>query len=229
MGIIKLTFVLILFVFKTNGTMAQVNICFKPMFGNEKLDLNNPYYYLNPTDSIHIENLQFYISNIELYKNNQLVFKEKNSFHLLNVADSISLKLPLISNSNLIFDQIRFNIGIDSITNYGGAMGGDLDPTKGMYWTWQNGYINFKLEGKSNLCTTNNNEFTFHLGGYLFPFNTLQNIQLSTNNLHNIEINIALDKWFSGIDLKKQNHIMSPSNDAVLLSNKLLTIFFVSK
>ncbi|MFZ4798466.1 MAG: MbnP family protein [Bacteroidia bacterium] len=221
--------VLVIFSLKWSGIFAQVNINFKPLFGKEILVLNKQYFVSKTVDSIQIENLQLYISNIELYKNNELVFKENNSFHLLNAADSNSLTLPLTSISNLVFDQIKFNIGIDSITNYGGAMGGDLDPTKGMYWTWQNGYINFKIEGKSKLCKANNNEFTFHLGGYLYPFNTLQNIQLASNNLHNIPINIALDKWFSEIDLGKQNHIMSPSKDAVLLSNKLSTIFSVSQ
>ena len=125
--------------------------------------------------------------------------------------------------------SIKFNIGIDSITNYGGAMGGDLDPTKGMYWTWQNGYINFKLEGKSNLIGANNNEFTFHLGGYQNTFSTLQTLQFPVQYLSGIQINIAIDKLINEIDLSKQNHIMSPSKEAVILSNKLPAIFSISK
>ena len=108
-------------------------------------------------------------------------------------------------------------------------MGGDLDPTKGMYWTWQNGYINFKIEGKSNLSIAKNKEFVFHLGGYQNSFSTLQTIQLPVQYLSISPINIAIDKWINEIDLNKQNHIMSPSKEAVLLANKLSTIFSVSK
>jgi hypothetical protein len=45
----------------------------------------------------------------------------------------LSFDLP----TYLKYDQIQFQLGIDSLTNVSGAMGGDLDPTKGMYWTWQ--------------------------------------------------------------------------------------------
>jgi hypothetical protein len=40
---------------------------------------------------------------------------------------------------------------------------------------------------------------------------------------------MAIDKWIYEIDLAKQNHIMSPSKEAVILSNKLSAIFSVTK
>jgi len=224
----KLIYLLLLFILKLNGLNAQ-SICFNPMFGASKLVLNKQYYIANSTDSIQIETLKLYISNVEFYNNEQLIYKEKNSFHLIDAADSSTFNLPINFLSKTFFNQIKFNIGIDSITNYGGAMGGDLDPTKGMYWTWQNGYINFKIEGKSNLSIAKNKEFVFHLGGYQNSFSTLQTIQLPVQYLSISPINIAIDKWINEIDLNKQNHIMSPSKEAVLLANKLSTIFSVSK
>lgn len=224
----KLIYFILIFILKWNGLNAQ-SICFNPMFVGSKLVLNKKYFTANSTDNIQIETLKFYISNMEFYKNEQLIYKEKNSFHLIDAADSSTFNLPINFLSKTFFNQIKFNIGIDSITNYGGAMGGDLDPTKGMYWTWQNGYINFKIEGKSNLSITKNKEFVFHLGGYQNPFSTLQTIQLPIQNSEVISINMAIDKWINEIDLDKQNHIMSPSKEAVFLSNKLSTIFSVSK
>ncbi len=224
----KLIYFILIFILKWNGLNAQ-SICFNPMFVGSKLVLNKKYFMANSTDSIQIETLKFYISNMEFYKNEQLIYKEKNSFHLIDAADSSTFNLPINFLSKTFFNQIKFNIGIDSITNYGGAMGGDLDPTKGMYWTWQNGYINFKIEGKSNLSIAKNKEFVFHLGGYQNSFSTLQTIQLPIQNSEVISINMAIDKWINEIDLDKQNHIMSPSKEAVFLSNKLSTIFSVSK
>lgn len=108
-------------------------------------------------------------------------------------------------------------MGIDSTTNVSGA-GGDLDPTKGMYWTWQSGYINFKLEGKSNLCKTRNNEFQFHIGGYLFPFSCVQTIQLDLKPTEEPVIIIDIKKLLAPIDLSKQNQIMNTGLDAVKFS-----------
>lgn len=224
----KLIYLLLLFILKLNGLNGQ-NICFNPMFNGNKLELNKPYFMVNSSDSIQIQTLKFYISNMEFYNNDQLLFKVKNSFHLIDAADSTTFCLPINFLSKTWFYSIKFNIGIDSITNYGGAMGGDLDPTKGMYWTWQNGYINFKIEGKSNLSTAKNKEFVFHLGGYQNSFSTLQTIQLPVQNNAIIPIYITIDKWLNEIDLIKQNHIMSPSKEAVILSNKLSTIFSVTK
>lgn len=224
----KLIYLLLLFILKLNGLNGQ-NICFNPMFNGNKLELNKPYFMVNSSDSIQIQTLKFYISNMEFYNTEQLVFKEKNSFHLIDAEDSTTFNLMINLEPNINFNQIKFNIGIDSITNYGGAMGGDLDPTKGMYWTWQNGYINFKIEGKSNLSTAKNKEFVFHLGGYQNSFSTLQTIQLPVQNNAIIPIYITIDKWLNEIDLIKQNHIMSPSKEAVILSNKLSTIFSVTK
>jgi len=199
------------------------------MFYGNKLELNKPYFIANSTDSIQIETLKFYISNMEFYNNDQLIFKEKNSFHLIDAADSSTFNLPINFLSKTGFNSMKFSIGIDSITNYGGAMGGDLDPTKGMYWTWQNGYINFKIEGKSNLSTAKNKEFVFHLGGYQNSFSTLQTIQLAVQNFSVLKLNIAIDKWINEIDLTNQNHIMSPCKEAVILANKLSAIFSVTK
>jgi hypothetical protein len=125
----------------------------------------------------------------------------------------------------IAFDAIQFNVGIDSVTNVAGAMGGDLDPTNGMYWTWQSGYINIKLEGRSNKCVTRNNAFTFHLGGYQFPFNALQNVILPIQQREQINVVVDLQKFFTSFDLTTQNQIMSPGKSAIFLSNQFSTIF----
>ena len=91
---------------------------------------------------------------------------------MLMLIKEVALCLEIPEDTE--FDAIQFNLGIDSLTNVSGALGGDLDPTKGMYWTWQNGYVNFKLQGTSDLCNNPKNEFEFHLGGYLKPFNNYE-------------------------------------------------------
>ena len=120
-------------------------------------------------------------------------------------------------------------LGIDSTTNMGGAMAGDLDPMKGMYWTWQSGYINFKLEGSSNLCPTFKNEFQFHFGGYAFPNNALQTIILNVNMDKNISIEMDISAFLKEINLEKENLVMSPSQQVIELSKKVASIFKVKE
>src|ERR1044071_4197029 len=148
---------------------------FSPTFGSANFKTDT-YYKIND-DSVLITTLKFYISNISFYDGNKQVWKENKSYHLVDISDPNSLKLKLDLPSKIKFTEIKFNLGIDSITNVSGALGGALDPTLGMYWTWQSGYINFKLDGRSSLCNTRNHEFQFHLGGYQYPHSALQTVE----------------------------------------------------
>jgi hypothetical protein len=219
----------LLFILSIEVIAAQsnkiLNINFQPYYGDALLKLNDSAYKTENETAIQIETFKCYISGIELLNKEQVVFSEKNSFHLLDVSELKSLSIPITTPSTIQYDKIKFNIGIDSLTNVSGAYGGDLDPTKGMYWTWQNGYINFKLEGKSMICTTKNNEFQFHIGGYQFPDRTIQPIILNILKEGSLAIRIDLKKIIDSIDLTKQNQVMSPGKDAVILSEKVLKIF----
>lgn len=229
----KITCLLIHLIISTCSSSAQViheqTLTFFPVFGNEILQLNNSKYTLSNSDSIQVETLRWYISQIEFLMNHKIVWNENQSYHLMDVANPESCRFKFNMPASIHFNQIRFFLGIDSITNNSGALGGDLDPTRGMYWTWQSGYINVKIEGKSNLCQTRNHEFQFHLGGYQHPFNSLQRILMNVPDSVAINIQFDLKSFLMDVDLAKQNHIMSPCQDAVLLSEKLSKCFSVQK
>jgi len=153
--------------------------------------------------------------------NESVVYTEANSFHLIDASSENSLLLSLNHDSKITFNSIKFNLGIDSITNVSGAMGGDLDPTKGMYWTWRNGYINTKIEGRCSASPLPKQAFQFHLGGYESPFNSMQRIYFPLCKKNSIRANIQWEDFFLQISWGKQNQIMSPSTDAVNFSNAL--------
>lgn len=226
----KLKLILVLFPFifvKSYGQPGDsITICFHLVYGEHSLVLQTEPNPLNPIDSIQFETLKFYISNIQLLFSGNVVYTESGSFHLIDAADAKSLKISLHPDSKISYNEIHFNLGIDSNTNVSGAQGGDLDPTKGMYWTWQSGYINFKLEGTSVVCPTLKNKFEFHLGGYQAPFKTLQAIRLKIHSKGVKDIYLDLKKYFDAIDLKKQNQVMSPNQQAVELSAILTKCFY---
>lgn len=205
-----------------------ITVSIMPMLGNVPLKLGSTYYPSNTSDSIQIQALKFYISCVELLQSNQSMWKEPNSYHLIDIANPLSGIMNFEVPANIKYNQIRFNLGIDSLTNVSGAMGGDLDPTKGMYWTWQSGYINLKLEGTSNLCKTMHNEFGFHLGGYMEPYYSLQRIKLDLKDTKSIVILMDIASFFNDIDLSKQNQLMSPGVEALTLSKSMAQLFKIS-
>lgn len=205
--------------FKNEG----LRIKFIPVFGNSPLQLNTNYFLPALNDSVSIETLRFYVSKITLLNKGKQVYRPKNVFHLIDLETKTELNLPI--NRSLVFDAIQFDLGIDSVTNVSGAMGGDLDPTKGMYWAWQSGYINFKLEGASKSCKTLHHKFQYHIGGYQHPFNTLQTLVLPLRQQP--EITLDIQQFLNTIDLKTMPEVMSPNAKAMQLAASLKTAFAI--
>jgi hypothetical protein len=69
-------------------------------------------------------------------------------------------------------------LGVDSIRNVSGIQTGALDPLKGMFWTWNSGYVMAKLEGSSESSNSAGNRFTYHIGGFRPGMNVLKTIDL---------------------------------------------------
>lgn len=203
----------------------RISLQFVTLFNQSVLNLRDSVYTINDSNQVQFDNLKFYISGIELWNQSKRVWKEPNSFHLVDFSDSNSLKLMLNPDRELNFSRIKFTLGIDSITHESGAFGGALDPTKGMYWTWQSGYINFKLEGKFMQSKSINNDFEYHLGGYRYPFNTLQNIALNTTGKKNLSIEFHLKQLLDEVNIAETKRIMSPGKEAVRLSKALVKCF----
>lgn len=209
-----------------NQIAAQTNTLprleFKALFGSNNLQLDT-FYKFHENDSIKFETLRFYISGITIKQNSVTVGSDSNQAHLLDLSNPHSMQFALpASNKNAhtikAYNQLELFLGIDSLTNVSGALEGDLDPTKGMYWTWQSGYINLKLEGVSNLCNTRQHEFQFHLGGYLAPFNALQHVVLEIPSNDTVEINLDIKACIEEINLVKQNLVMTPGEAAVRIA-----------
>lgn len=176
------------------------------------------------SDSLSIDKLKFYLSNFNLLKEGEIVWIEKESYHLIDISKPKSQFFTFNLSERIEFDEIQFLLGTDSLVNTAGVMSGDLDPTKGMYWAWNSGYINFKIEGTNSLFP-----FEFHLGGYAPPFQTVQKIKLETTNSNNLTIELNITEFLNQIDLTKTYKIMSPGKEAQRLSILLSTLFSINE
>ncbi len=176
-------------------------------------------------DSMAILTLRFYLGNFVFYKNGKETGQDNSGYHLLDMEDENSLSIVLKPSNGVNFDAIRFTLGTDSLTNVSGVIGGDLDPTKGMYWAWNSGYINLKIEGYAAKCPTRNHQFQFHIGGYMPPFKTVQMIELTGLKQLEIVVDMELSVFFENVDLGEAHNIMSPSEAAVQLAKLMPKTF----
>lgn len=206
--------------------VEQIEIKFQPIFQGLPLILSEGDL-ATKLDTLSIDIFRCYISNLQFFSNEKLVFSEPNSYHLLDADEPESLSFLLEFPKKLSFNHIEFKLGIDSLTNSKGAMEGALDPLHGMYWTWQSGYINFKLEGQAKNAPTRNQEYQYHVGGFLNGYEACPTIYLSINKSPVLPIFIDLDGFLKKSTITTNYRIMSPGPEAVQLAKLLATQFYI--
>lgn len=222
---------------KITALLAGLSMCFwagaqdaaleiYPVVAGEKIVLEHPF--LSPNgDTLNLSTLKFYLGNFEFWENGEVVHAD-NAYRLLDLEDKTSLLLPFHFPGKTTFDSLRFYLGVDSLTTASGAMGGDLDPTRGMFWTWQSGYINVKIEGTSSKSPLRDGAFAFHLGGYASPFGAYRRVSVgAVSNLADVRLDLDFTPLFGQIDWSKKPSVMSPGTEAVRLLNVLTTCFSI--
>ncbi|MFT6166483.1 MAG: hypothetical protein ACJAV5_000143 [Vicingaceae bacterium] len=172
-------------------------------------------------DSKLVSKLILYVSDLQLETTDGTKLKMA-SYHLIDFSDLNSLIIEAIDTNKRDIKSIQFKLGIDSTTNVSGAFGGALDPTKGMYWSWQSGYINFKIEGR-----VQNENYIIHLGGYSSPFKSVQQIVLPVvHQSDEFKIVLPLNELFEKV-IPQDNTVMSPSLVAVDMSKSIASFFYL--
>lgn len=197
---------------------------FRFTFNGEEVELQKSYFLKGINDSIKLKTVKFYVSNIHFKKERIIVDTTSKRFYLIDLENKFSRDISFSSLGVKSCDTLEFSIGIDSLTNVSGAMGDALDPVNGMYWAWQSGYINFKIEGNSKVCKTRNNVFQFHVGGYASPYATIQHFKFAITKTANVTIEIPLDDFLEKIDIRKTNEVMSPNAKSTQMANQISEI-----
>lgn len=205
---------------------SALSLSFRLLANGKELETGKAFS-IGASDTVVLRSFRVYISDIHLLQDDKPVWREPQSYHLYDSDEpgGVMLQVP----PTLSYDRIVFSLGLDSLTNVSGAMGGVLDPTKGMYWTWQSGYINCKVEGTSNRSRHPKQEFQLHLGGYTSPYATLRQISLPLTKTNTIAIAVDLSAFLSAAGLSQRDHVMSPGAEAVKLSKVLASCFSIDQ
>jgi hypothetical protein len=213
-----------------NDNNQNVAIEILPIFKGKEI-LKHKWYITSLGDSIQISKLRFYLTDFELFSTQDKCLPILESNHLIDAFDTQTLRFELPTDQKHNFSQITYKIGVDEKWHNTGAQSGDLDPIHGMYWAWQSGYINFKIEGESPSCPTRKNKFTFHIGGYKSPHSTTRNhtLDLKDRLASTLKIEVDVAVFFKDIKLSETNQIMIPGEEAYQHSLKFPLLFSIPK
>ncbi|WP_020566661.1 MbnP family protein [Neolewinella persica] len=213
----------ILCLFFSTLSAQEVFIDFQPVMGGKALVIDDTGAAAGAEKVV--EAMRFYLSDVALRSEGQVVSTSDKRHHLLDAAQPETMRFPLSVPAGVAYDELSFTLGVDSLTAASGAFGGDLDPTNGMYWTWRSGYINFKLEGTAPECPARKNRFQFHVGGFQGPFNSERAVSLGVSPGKTIPVKIDLDRFFDQINLAATYQIMSPDDRSATIADLLVELF----
>ncbi len=230
---IKLKLVTLLLLITNSVLFAQeshLKIEFNPVFNKEIL-AKNSWYVSRNNDSLQFLKIKFYVTDFKILTKDGNTKSIPNSNFLIEVFNDEKLNILLENVSYKKGDQLLFNIGVEEKMNTSGALSGSLDPANGMYWSWQSGYINFKIEGKSPSCNTRKNKFQFHIGGYQQPFAATRSLTLDFSTTKNkvLIIDLEMATLFNTISLNTLNQVMIPGKEAIQIADIIPSLFSLNE
>lgn len=227
--------------YKPPADSFNLSINFTPVVDTIKLSFDSSYYNFWK-EPFKVTYFKFYVSNFDLINtdSNRIYHVNPDKYFLVDAADSTSWFVKLAAVP-FRYNRISFLIGVDSIKNVSGAQTGALDPAKGMFWTWNSGYIMAKLEGNSPVSSLINGKFEYHIGGFsgpdnslrkptlLFPYGQFSEILVGSKSTININANVQA--WFYNphdLKIKETPSCTTPGTLAKDISENYSKMFTVT-
>jgi len=211
---------------------ANVVLDFEHVSNNKAIIKNDSTLKVAPDERYLVSKLKYYIS--------QICFKGEKVFidptpYLIEDGRNQQIRLTIPSGR---YERLAFMLGLDSLLHCSGAQSGDLDPLNDMFWTWNNGYVIFKLEGKYFSSGGRSGKLEHHLGGYREDQKISQAIELkfpeplilAKGENKKIKVILDLDKYWSGKEVVSPVHepvITKPGKNAVRISGNFSEMFYL--
>lgn len=212
------------------ATTGSVKLVFTHMVDTLPLIFNQNFINAKG-DTFLVNKLRYYISNIVITKNDNSIYVEPNSYHLIDHDFPATRTLNIVNLPFTSYKSISFMLGVDSTKSTAGAGTGDLSQANGMYWMWSSGYIMFKLEGYSPKSGSPTKFLEFHIGGYSGINKVQRNFDINISNtpaivsssvtpIINLSVNInEVFKTPNLIDFSTQFSIASTGSNAKMIAD----------
>jgi hypothetical protein len=213
-----------------------ITIRFRNKVGSQELVLFNQSYTNPFGEPITVTRFKYYVSHIRIGGAGQKERTLSDKTFLIDEADSASKTLVFTTDVGAP-QSLSFELGVDSILNVSGVQTGDLDPLKGMFWTWNSGYIFAKMEGVSDSAHAPAHSFTWDVGGFQSPANASRTVQLSLSaeaaaaSNPVIVIDADLLKWFNAkhtLKISQHPFCHQPGNLAMQIADNYAGMFSVA-
>lgn len=152
---------------------GSLRIEFDNIAGNEDLILNEKTYVNAAGEEFSVSKFDYFVSNFVLFDNQGKSFTvpQDSSYFLIREDNRTSQTVSLNNIPVAQYAAMEFMIGVDSarsvspIERRKGVLDPGSTPSHGeMYWSWNSGYIFVKLEGMSEVATSVNSKFYYHIG-----------------------------------------------------------------
>lgn len=219
--------------------LASLELRFHPLMQGAPLNLNTSYT-LPGGETFEPRVFKFYCGQIVgKTQTGESINSTGDPYYLADAAQPATLTIRTKIPAGR-YPSFEFLLGVDSARNVSGVQSGALDPLKGMFWTWNSGYIFAKLEGRSPDASTPNNAVEYHIGGFRVPYNAAQSINLpvavSTDLQPGqtlvLDIDVELEKWFTGpypLSIASNAVAMTPGELAWNISRNFRGLFTVTQ
>ncbi|MFZ4798737.1 MAG: MbnP family protein [Bacteroidia bacterium] len=147
--------------------------------------------YRNAANNLYtIGLIKYYVTNIVLVDENSNEWFAKN-YNLIDVFETAQNTFILNNIPNAKYTKLKFMIGVDSLRNSTGVQDGYLDPSHGMIWDWNTGYIFFKHEGNYINTANEVKPLRLHLGQNISRGNV--EVDLPMLNVNGITSKLLID------------------------------------
>lgn len=220
---------------------GSLKLNFENVVDDKPLVLKTGVYTNAHGDTFSVNSYKYFITNIILTIDGKQ-YVQPESYFLIDQAGNRSAvidSIPLLGQCT----QISFWLGVDSARNVRGAQTGALDPAglaQGMFWDWNQGYIQAKMEGTSPQSGSGAKGVDFHLGGYVgrnaalrgftFGLNQQASIQKGKQPVVHVKANLA--EWFRTpiiVDFSQKFLIMSIGTDSRIIADNYADMFTIDR
>lgn len=197
---------------KPDTTIYSATISISHFFGDSLLHSAPATYITASSDTIRVSQLQYYFTNI-VFQRSDGSLVAANNYHLVDFSDPLTSMIKISNIPKGEYTRILFFVGVDSLHNHSGAQTGALDPAYSMFWTWNVGYIFFRING--NFGSTNTS-YSLDLGGdaNLMKYSLPLNMELSADKT--IKLKMDLKELFQtpfNYDLKSDQKDIHTTNE----------------
>ena len=193
--------------FAASQPMRDINIDIQPCWGSESLVLDREQGADAAGAKLSVSRLDFLLSNIALRREDGSWLESKDWFACIRADQRKHLAL-LEGVPGTKFTAIRFNVGLDAVTNASDpntrAADHPLHPlVNGLHWGWAGSYIFLAMEGRWQKADGSFSGWSYHIANNWSLMQVELPVELGETGVGTIRIAFDLAKVFRSIDIAK--------------------------